>query len=97
MADKKILIAYFSRKGENYVGGSIVNLPVRNTEVIARKIQALTYGDLFHIETITPYHTDYTATTNMAQRELRTELRQSLKPCEIFFPIMSLKSLINLV
>jgi hypothetical protein len=31
----KSLIACFSRKGENYVGGSIVNLLVGNTEVTA--------------------------------------------------------------
>lgn len=31
----KSLIVYFSRKGSNYVGGRIVNLPIGNTEVIA--------------------------------------------------------------
>lgn len=31
----KSLIAYFSRTGNNYVGGSIVQLPVGNTEVAA--------------------------------------------------------------
>lgn len=31
---KNILIAYYSRSGNNYVGGSIVNLSVGNTEVI---------------------------------------------------------------
>ena len=38
----KTLIAYFSRKGDNYVGGKIVNLPVGNTEVAAKKIAELT-------------------------------------------------------
>ncbi|MFA4859348.1 hypothetical protein [Methanoregula sp.] len=28
----KCLIAYFSRPGNNYVGGTIVNLPIGNTE-----------------------------------------------------------------
>ncbi|MDP4189178.1 MAG: flavodoxin, partial [Bacteroidota bacterium] len=42
MANSKSLIAYFSRKGNNYVGGRIVNLPVGNTEVVAKKIQKLT-------------------------------------------------------
>jgi flavodoxin len=32
------------------VGGSIANLLIGNTEVIARKIQALTGTDLFQIE-----------------------------------------------
>lgn len=39
MASKKCLIAYYSRKWQNYVGGNIVNLPVGNTEIIAKKIQ----------------------------------------------------------
>jgi flavodoxin len=35
----KVLIAFFSRKGQNYVRGSIKNLPVGNTEVVAGMIQ----------------------------------------------------------
>ena len=41
----KCLIAYFSRAGNNYVGGKIVNLPVGNTEVVAKMIQEMTGGD----------------------------------------------------
>jgi len=37
MTNSKSLIAYFSRKGNNYVDGSIVNLPIGNTEVVAKK------------------------------------------------------------
>ena len=47
MGDPKCLIAYYSRKGQNYVNGDIVDLPVGNTEVAARMIQAVTRGDLF--------------------------------------------------
>ena len=38
----KKLIAYFSRKGNNYANGSIKNLSVGNTEVAAKMIQELT-------------------------------------------------------
>ena len=38
---KKVLIAYYSRRGENYVNGSIRNLKLGNTEVVAQKIKAL--------------------------------------------------------
>jgi len=38
MSNSKSLIAYFSRKGNNYSGGSIVSLPIGNTEVMAKKI-----------------------------------------------------------
>ena len=37
----KVLIAYYSRRGENYVNGSIKNLKLGNTEVVAQKIKAL--------------------------------------------------------
>ena len=74
----KILIAYFSREGTNYVGGAIVNLPVGNTEVAARRIQDLTGGDLFRIKTVRPYAEDYTECTKEAQKELRENARPEL-------------------
>jgi flavodoxin len=43
----RILIAYFSRRGANYAGGRIVDLPVGNTEVAAGLLRKLTGGDLF--------------------------------------------------
>jgi flavodoxin len=74
----KGLIAYFSRRGNNYVAGSIVNLSVGNTEVIAKKIQELTGSDVFQIKTIKSYPDDYTETTNVAKEELRTNFRPEL-------------------
>ena len=78
MAHQKSLIAYFSRKENNYVGGSIVNLPIGNTEVIAKKIQGLTGSDLFQIQTVQPYPADYTETTRVAQDELSGNARPEL-------------------
>ncbi|MDF2524095.1 MAG: hypothetical protein K0R31_1736 [Clostridiales bacterium] len=78
MANSKSLIAYFSRKGNNYVGGSIVYLPIGNTEVIAKKIQELTGSDLFQIKTVKSYPEDYTETTNVAQEEKRQNARPEL-------------------
>ena len=48
----KNLIIYYSRKGENYVNGSIMNLKKGNTEICAEYIQKAVRGDLFEIETI---------------------------------------------
>jgi flavodoxin len=76
--NSKTLIAFYSRKGNNYVGGSIVNLPIGNTEVIAKKIQSLIGGDLFKIDTVKPYPKDYTETTNVAKDELRKNVRPQL-------------------
>jgi len=76
--NSKCLIAYFSRSGNNYVNGTIVNLPVGNTEVVAKMIQEMTQGDLFHIEAVHVYPEDYTETTEVAQQELRTNARPKL-------------------
>jgi flavodoxin len=78
MTDSKSLIAYYSRKGENYLNGTIVNLPVGNTEVVAKKIQELTGSDLFEIDTVKPYPKDYTETTNVAMDEKRKNARPGL-------------------
>jgi len=39
------LIAYFSRRGENYVSGKLKELSVGNTEVAAGMLQQLTGAD----------------------------------------------------
>jgi len=75
---KKILIAYYSRKGQNYVGNRIVNLPVGNTEVAAKMAQELTGGDLFEIQTVKSYPVDYNETTEVATVEKRTNARPEL-------------------
>jgi flavodoxin len=77
-SNKKILIAYYSRKGQNYVGSRIVNLPVGNTEVAAKMAQEITGGDLFEICTVKSYPVDYTETTEVATVEKRTNARPEL-------------------
>lgn len=74
----KCLIAYFSRKGNNYVNGRIVNLPVGNTEIVAQKIKDLTGGDLFEIKTSYSYPLDYYEATEVAKTELENNLRPEL-------------------
>ncbi len=78
MENLKSLIAYFSRKGSNYIGGSIVNLSIGNTEVIVNKIQELTGSDMFEIKTVETYPKNYTETTNVAKKELRENARPEL-------------------
>lgn len=73
-----ILIAYYSRRGQNYVGGNIVDLPIGNTEIVAQKIEKLTGGDMFRIDTVKKYPADYTECTRVAQRELRENARPRL-------------------
>ena len=59
---EKIAIVYYSRRGQNYVAGSIEELPVGNTERLARMLRNAVGGDLFEIETVSPYPADYTET-----------------------------------
>ena len=75
----KILIAYYSRKGQNYVNGAIKNLAKGNTEVVAEMIQRVTGGELFEIDTVKDYPVDYTECTEVAKVEIRQKARPELK------------------
>ncbi len=75
---KKCLVAYYSRKGENYARGSIVHLPVGNTELIAKKIASFVQADLLEINTIKAYPAGYEETTVVARNELRNNARPEL-------------------
>ena len=71
----KILIVYFSRASYNYVSGSIVNLPIGNTEIAAKTIRKLTRGDLFKLEPVKNYSEDYQTCTDEAKKELQADAR----------------------
>lgn len=75
----KNLIIYYSRKGENYVNGSIVDLKKGNTEICAEFIQKAVGGDLFEVETVNEYAKDYNTCIKEAQQELRQNARPELK------------------
>ena len=78
MPGTNILIAYYSRKGQNYANGSIVNLPIGNTEVAAKMAQEITGGDIFEICTVKAYPVDYTETTAVATVGKRNNARPAL-------------------
>ncbi len=75
MNTKKILVAFFSRTGENYAVGHIEQ---GNTHIVAEMISAATGGTIFRIESATPYPDDYRACTEVAQREKRSKARPAL-------------------
>lgn len=79
MSGTSILIAYFSHAGQNYANGTIVNLPVGNTEVVARKLGEITGGELLRIEQRKIYPEDYHKLTDVAKQELREGARPELK------------------
>lgn len=76
---KKSLVVYYSRRGNNYLNGEIVDLKTGNTEVVANKIQALTGSDIFRIETVKSYPVDYTETTEVAKKEQNDNARPAIR------------------
>lgn len=73
------LIVYFSRKGQNYVNGTIKNLTKGNTERVAEFIQRAVGGDLFQVETVKEYSEEYEVCIEEAKRELYANARPQLK------------------
>ena len=74
----KALIAYFSHAGQNYSRGGIRNLPVGNTEVVAKKIHTLIDSDLFFIDTVQKYPDDHMQKIEIAKREYNENARPAL-------------------
>ena len=75
----KTLIAFFSRRGQNYVDGSSRYLAKGNNEVIVEKIKAqLPNADVFRIDTVKKYSPDYMVCIEEAKQELRAKSRPEL-------------------
>ncbi len=73
------LILYYSRKGENYVNGSIQTISKGNTERVAEFIQKAVGGDLFEIEPVREYSASYMTCIKEAQAEQRGNERPAVK------------------
>ena len=74
----KTLVAYFSRAGQNYVSGNIVDLPRGNGALLAEYAAAATSGDLFEIRRVTDYPADYRACVDASRKELAANARPEL-------------------
>lgn len=70
--NEKILIAYFSRTGEEYGLG---NISKGNTAIVAEIIAQKIGGDLFEIKPVTPYPVGYEDCKKIASREKATKAR----------------------
>lgn len=71
----RVLVAYFSRIGENYGVG---NIEKGNTAIIAEMIADQTDGELFEIRTVDGYPESYDETVDIAREELDTGARPEL-------------------
>ena len=75
---KRILLAYFSRPGENYYYGKRTNLRTGNTEVLTRMISGHIECDVYRIEAVDPYSDDYDATVARNVREQDADARPAI-------------------
>ena len=74
--NKKILVAYFSRTGEQYGVG---NISEGNTAIVAKIIAQKTNGDMFEIKVANDnYPRGYNELTEYAKKELNENLRPEI-------------------
>ncbi|MFI7547482.1 flavodoxin [Actinoplanes sp. NPDC049599] len=73
-----MLLAYFSRAGENYFNGGRRRLTVGNTEVVAGMIGRLIGCDVHRIEAAEPYPDDYEPTVARNVEEQRADARPAI-------------------
>ncbi len=77
-ASPKVLVAYFSRAGENYYYGNRTRLEVGNTERVARMIAESTACDLLQIQAAEPYSDSYQETVDRNLREQNDDARPAI-------------------
>ena len=75
---QSVLLAYFSRAGENYYNGGRRRLTVGNTQIVAQMISGLIGCDLYRIEAAEPYSDDYDPTVERNVREQRADARPAI-------------------
>jgi flavodoxin len=75
---RTVLLAYFSRPGENYYNGGRRTIEVGNTEVLARMIADRIDCDVHRIQAADPYPSGYDATVRRNVREQDTDARPAV-------------------
>lgn len=77
-SNNRILLAYFSRAGENYWNGGRRYLDVGNTEVLASLIRDRIDCDVYRIEAANPYSDRYDPTVQRNVREQNSDARPGI-------------------
>lgn len=75
---RRVLLAYFSRAGENYYYGGRTNLDIGNTEVLAGMISTAISCDVHRIEPADPYPASYDDTVARNVREQNSDARPAI-------------------
>lgn len=75
----KSLVIYYSRAGENYMENGIENIVKGNTQLLAEQIEKLTGADLFKVEEVYPYSSNYYECCDEAKKDLQNNVKAELK------------------
>ena len=75
---QKVLVVYFSHKGENWKGDDLVELKKGNTEIVAEICAKVTDGDLFEIVPKNEYPDPYKECIAVAKDELKKGTRPEI-------------------
>ena len=76
---QKVLVVYYSRKGENYMPGGLQILEKGHTERAAEYIRDALNADLFVIDTLVPYADSYRDCCARAAEETKTNARPEIR------------------
>lgn len=74
--NKKVLVVFFSKTGENYGVG---NIKIGNTHKVAMEIARQTNGTLFEIKPVKPYPDGYQDCVDVAKEEKTNNTRPAIK------------------
>jgi len=77
-ADRKVLLVFFSRAGENYFNGGRKVLAVGNTEIVADMIRDALGCDVLEIQPVDPYSDRYEPTVERNVREQNDNARPAI-------------------
>ena len=77
-ADRKVLLVFFSRAGENYFHGGRKVLEVGNTEVVAGMVRDALGCDVIRIQPVEPYSDRYDPTVERNVREQNENARPGI-------------------
>ena len=78
MRNKKTLVAFFSRTGENFFPGGVRRIEKGNTHIAAEMVAEITGADLFEIKEANPYSDIYKECAARAKQECDENARPEL-------------------
>ena len=79
MENKRVLVAFFSRAGENFFPGGMRYIEKGNTHIAAEILAGLTNADLFEIKSKTEYSAVYKECVAQSIAEYKGNMRPELK------------------